>query len=290
MKWLELFAGIGGASAALRGHGEVVRAVDQSPYAVQVYRHNFPHPVESWNIAGARAAQLEGADAWWMSPPCQPFTVRGAVRDLDDPRCRPLLRLFELLPVVRPQVLALENVAGFRTSRARLHVLKVLSDAGYHSRELELCPTSLGVPNRRRRYYLVASLQPLPEHPPLRSTDRPLAAYLDAAPDPSLYVEPALIDRYRHALPVVDAEDPDAITFCYTSAYGRSPVHSGSYVRDRVGVRRLDPSEILRLLCFPEDYRLPVDVDRARAWGLVGNSLSVAAVRHVLAPVVGLSA
>lgn len=284
MRWLELFSGIGGAAAALGARGEVVRAVDQSPYAGRVYRHNYDHPLESWNLAGVRSQQVAGADGWWMSPPCQPFTVRGNQRDLDDPRCRPLLRLLTLLPEVAPRALALENVATFRTSRARRHLLEVLDATGYHHRELDLCPTALGVPNRRRRYYLVASREPLPPHPEPEQVGRPLSTYLDADPDPSLYVEERLRQRYRHALPVVDADDPAAVTYCYTSAYGRSPVHAGSYVRDAQGVRRLSPREILRLLHFPETYALPSGLERARAWSLVGNSVSVAAVRHVLAP------
>ena len=39
---------------------------------------------------GARAEELAafGADLWWLSPPCQPYSVRGRGRDLDDPRAR----------------------------------------------------------------------------------------------------------------------------------------------------------------------------------------------------------
>jgi site-specific DNA-cytosine methylase len=80
----------------------------------------------------------------------------------------------------------------------------------------------------------------------------------------------------------VDAEDRSAETHCFTSAYGRSVVRSGSYLRTRAGVRRFSPHEIVRLLGFPEQYQLPEDWPARRLWPLVGNSLSVAAVRYVL--------
>ena len=93
-------------------------------------------------------------------------------------------------------------------------------------------------------------------------------------------------------LPVpANAGDPSAVTSCFTSAYGRSPVRAGSYLREADGrIRRFSPPEILRLLGFREMFQLPVALSYARAWPLVGNSLSVPAVRHVLACIPELSA
>ena len=43
-------------------------------------------------------ADLPQAQMWLMSPPCQPYTRNNtSVRDLDDPRSRPLLYLLNLL-------------------------------------------------------------------------------------------------------------------------------------------------------------------------------------------------
>ena len=111
---------------------------------------------------------------------------------------------------------------------------------------------------------------------------RPLQSYLDDTPDPTLYLSDELQQRYRRALPIVSAEDATSVTFCFTSAYGTSPVHAGSYLRDERGVRHFSPSEILRLLHFPTHYRLPDTIDRKRAWKLVGNALSIPSVWGVL--------
>lgn len=293
---LELFCGIGGVSATLRaavdaGVAEVVSAVDIHRGALRVYAHNFDHPTRVANLEGVSPEPLRDlrADLWWMSPPCQPFTRRGKRRDAEDPRTRALLRLVDALSEVRPRYVALENVPGFEGSQTHARLREALAAAGYAVREQILCPSEFGVPNRRRRFFLVAGLTPAwaegPSPAPQRCGEG-LSFFLDPTPEPGLEVDPDLLHRYRHAVDVVDADDPRAVTATFTSAYGRSPVRSGSFLRRRDGsVRHFSPREILRLLGFPESYRLPPGLTRAQAWRLVGNSLSLAPVRAMLSSI-----
>jgi len=284
MRVVELFSGIGGCARALGNRADVRLAIDQSEHARAVYGLNFPdHPQRAWNLAGVKARQLSvDADLWWLSPPCQPFTVRGQRRDIDDPRCRPLLRLVSLLAEVGPRHLALENVPGFATSRMRDHLIETLDTLGYHHRERLLCPTQLGIPMRRRRYYLVASRDRLPDWHPLRPHRTRVEPALDPDVDPSLYLDDAFLERYAGKLPISDPVHTPWVG-CFTSAYGRSPVFAGSYWRDAHGVRQFSPTEILRLMGFGDDFSLPSDLSRAQAYKRIGNSLSVDAVRCVLA-------
>lgn len=303
LRVLELYCGLGGCAAGLEpavaaGAAEVVAAVDVNRLALDAYRHNFPHPAVAATVESLDAARLRrwDADLWWLSPPCQPFTRRGLRRDDDDPRAATFLAVIDRVAEVRPRYLALENVPGFRGSRVHGRLLRTLERAGYGAvREGILCPTELGVPNRRRRFYLVAARgelrdggipggdadSPAPETPPAT----PLADHLDREPSPELAVDPELARRYRGALHVVRADDPAAVTTCFTSAYGRSPVRSGSYLDTGDGLRRFAPAEILRLLGFPRRYALPAGLRLENGWRLAGNSLSVAAVRAVLAAV-----
>jgi len=59
-------------------------------------------------------------------------------------------------------------------------------------------------------------------------------------------------------------------------------MHAGSYLRCGDRVRRFAPEEIARLLHFPPAFRFPGTVLLRKRWHLLGNSLSVAAVRDVL--------
>lgn len=282
---LELYCGIGGCAAALGNGAEIVAAVDIHLGALAVYRHNFSHTTVAATLDALPADRLAawGADLWWLSPPCQPFTRRGLGRDDADPRSKSLLALIALLGQVTPKGLALENVPGFQGSRTHRFLLDTLARLDFEVREEILCPTDLGVPNRRERYYLVASREGLREPVGRDYARRFLGEFLDASPDGDLEIDPALAERYRHALDVVSPDDPGAVAACFTSAYGRSPVRSGSYLATPAGgLRRFSPEEILRLLGFPADYAFPGEISRRQAWRLAGNSLSVPAVRRVL--------
>lgn len=300
MRVLELYSGIGGLANALASvapSATVVAALDINHLARQVYSANFDHPVvgaavESVPIERLRAWQ---ADLWWMSPPCQPFTRRGKQRDAEDRRASTFLRAIERLVEVRPAFVALENVPAFRGSEVHRRLLQGLDSAGYrHVEERLLCPSSLGWPNRRLRYYLVAGRQALgsPRSQPANRTPgagRPLSSFVASTYDKALIVDSDLLERYADALHIVDAEDPEAETRTFTSAYGRSPVRSGSYLRQGSTIRRFAPHEILRLLGFPQTFCLPSSLPRHKAWQLVGNSLSQPAVRAVLESIPGLS-
>lgn len=287
-----MFAGIGGCAAGLGPRARVVAAVDQNRGALEVYRHNFPaHHAVPKAVQSLADADWRGwdADLWWMSPPCPPFTRRGLQRDLDDPRAASFRTLVGRIDEHRPRYVAFENVPGFVDSRAHALLLATLDGAGYARRETLLCPTELGLPNRRARFYLVAGRDTLADWPERRGPSVALADVLDPQPAPELWCDDGLARRYDGALNIVDATSEAAVTACFTSAYGRSPVRSGSYLRTPAGLRRFSPAEILRLLDFPREYSLPPGLPRDVAWRLVGNSLSVRAVRWILTAIPALA-
>ncbi|MCG8462787.1 MAG: DNA cytosine methyltransferase [Holophagales bacterium] len=274
-----------------------VRGVDINTIALEVYRHNFGHPAAAKLVESLTPEELE-AELWWASPPCQPFTRRGLRRGLEDPRGQTFAALLERLEELRPPYFAFENVVGFEGTEAQDALLGSLERAGYpRIRQWRRCPSELGWPVRRPRFYLIASRS----ERGLAEVERgqrvsgaggpriPLSSLLDPEGPPAespLWVEPALAERYAGALHVVNAADAGAVTTCFTSAYGRSPVRSGSYLRTDAGrLRRFSPSEILRLLGFPPTFRLPPDLPMGNGWRLVGNSLALPAVREVLAHV-----
>ncbi|MBM4370158.1 MAG: DNA cytosine methyltransferase [Deltaproteobacteria bacterium] len=287
MRALDLFSGIGGWTAAAAGLLEVAAAFDVSPHANAVYAHNWGLRPVPRTLAGLRAADLAafGDTGWLLSPPCQPFTAKGARRDLEDPRCAGLLRLADLLPALRPPFVLLENVPPFGESRTRDLLLGRLRDLGYHNDEVLLCPTEFGIPNLRRRYYLTASLRALPPLPPRPQLGRSLADYLDPSPDPALAVPPALVARHGMGLDRVSPQSPRCA--CFGSSYGHALRRAGSYLEIPGGLRRFSPEEILRLLHFPPSFTLPPGLSLAVRYRLAGNSVNVAVLRWLLERILG---
>lgn len=283
MQVLELFSGIGGCATALEGVARVECAVDQDQSARDTYALRFDHPQLTRNLHHVKPSWFErfGAVAWWMSPPCQPYTVRGKGLDLQDRRSLAFQRIVEAVAVHRPRVVAMENVPGFQRSQGETLILGTLAEAGYQVHHGLLCPSSLGIPAQRRRYYLVASTDGLVDPGDMGVQPLPLAAFLDPF-DQTLAVEAELRQRYVHALHTVEAEAEDAVTACFTGAYARSPVHAGSYLSQGSRLRRFSPVEIARTLGLGE-VRFPPGLSMEKQYKLVGNSLSVWAVRAVLA-------
>ncbi|XP_076027538.1 tRNA (cytosine(38)-C(5))-methyltransferase isoform X1 [Genypterus blacodes] len=170
LRVLELYSGIGGMHYALKESAvpaQVVAAVDINTTANEIYRHNFPDtPLWNKTIEGITLGEFDGLsfDMVLMSPPCQPFSRLGLQGDVSDPRTKSFLYILDLLPRLArlPRFILLENVKGFEVSAARDRLLQTLRDCGYTHQELMISPTSVGIPNSRLRYFLLAKLSTEP--------------------------------------------------------------------------------------------------------------------------------
>ncbi|XP_006894358.1 PREDICTED: tRNA (cytosine(38)-C(5))-methyltransferase [Elephantulus edwardii] len=172
LRVLELYSGIGGMHHALRESGvpaHVVAAIDVNTVANEVYKYNFPHtPIMAKTIEGITLEEFDrlSFNMILMSPPCQPFTRIGLQGDKTDPRTNSFLYILDILPRLQklPKYIVLENVKGFEVSSTRDLLIQTVVNCGFQYQEFLLSPTSLGIPNSRLRYFLIAKLQsePLP--------------------------------------------------------------------------------------------------------------------------------
>ncbi|XP_053198010.1 tRNA (cytosine(38)-C(5))-methyltransferase isoform X2 [Scomber japonicus] len=166
LRVLELYSGIGGMHFALKESGipaQVVAAVDINTTANQIYSHNFPGtPLWNKTIEGLTLDDFNklSFDMILMSPPCQPFTRIGLQGDIADPRTKSFLYILDLLPRLcrLPRFILLENVKGFESSSARGRLVTTLIKCGYTLQEIMVSPTSVGIPNSRLRYFLMAKI------------------------------------------------------------------------------------------------------------------------------------
>ncbi len=272
----------------------IVDAVDIDQSARDLYSANFRHPYSIKEIASIPMTWFsqKRAELWWMSPPCTPFTQRGAQRDLDDPRSDALKHLIHAVATMRPPIVCIENVVGFECSKTFDLLQRDWNRAGYHIQTISVCPSELGWPNRRPRVYCIASLEKIsgPQRPVRRP--KPLSLFLDNSitPEshPKLWIEKETIDRYFGAMDRVAMTDDNPITACFASSYGKTIVRSGSYLETEWGYRRFSPREVARLLGFDNDFRLPDSLSLERQWHLLGNSLSLPALRYALSALINM--
>ncbi|MBA2663592.1 MAG: DNA cytosine methyltransferase [Bradymonadaceae bacterium] len=287
MPTLELYCGIGGFAAAAGDRARIVAAIDLSPHVLEIYRHNYPsHNARQAHLEHVAASKIAAYEAqmWWMSPPCQPYTTRGKQRDLDDHRAGSLPRMMRVLAAQLPDYLGMENVPGFVDSEAHTLVLETLDRAGYTICERTLCPTELGIPARRERYYLLASRKGLrtPAAPIVVPTR--LVDLLEAHFDDELLVPEHILATHGPGMRLLDPwGEPDTVANTVTGAYGKTWQAAGAYLQLPDGrVRRFSPGELLRLLGFPKDFGFPADTPLRHRYKAVGNSLSVTAMREIL--------
>ena len=185
---IDLYAGAGGMSLGFESAGfRVVGAVESTPVHVETYRRNFPHTpaveedirlvsgknLHDWFVDDGRAV-----DVMFGGPPCQGFSYIGRNRP-DDPRNELLLHFARIAAELRPSFFVVENVEGLLgkrhegTLRAFVNTVK---RAGYKMiPELWLLDAqAFGVPQRRRRVFLVGALEGLKvPGRPRDSADRP---------------------------------------------------------------------------------------------------------------------
>ena len=166
---IDLFAGAGGLSHGFEKAGfEVKLAVEKDPNTALTYRHNHPGVcllnedireldplkcVESMGIRDRPVTVLVGG------PPCQGFSESNRrTRTLDNPRNYYYIEFFRFLEALRPRFFVLENVAGLKTLAGGALLNDILAraeSAGYKTDVLNLTATDFGVPQVRRRLFVV---------------------------------------------------------------------------------------------------------------------------------------
>ncbi|KAI3900420.1 hypothetical protein MKW92_020258 [Papaver armeniacum] len=165
---LEFYSGIGGMRYSIMEAGveaTMVESFDINDKANDVYEHNFGHRPYQGNIQSLTVAELDKyeANAWLLSPPCQPYTRQGLQKDSGDARAFSFLNILELIPKLSspPLMLFVENVVGFETSDTHKQMVEMLKKTSFTTQEFILSPLQFGVPYSRPRYFCLAKREPL---------------------------------------------------------------------------------------------------------------------------------
>jgi len=168
VKAVSLFAGIGGFDLALERNGiEVVASVEWDKHAQSVLRNRFPNSKIYGDIQEVTGEQLINAG---FDPrngiitggfPCQDLSVAGRRAGLAGNRSGLFWEICRLLDETKTQYFILENVPGLLSSSNGADmgtVISALAQRGYGLAYRVLDAQHFGVPQRRRRVFIVGSL------------------------------------------------------------------------------------------------------------------------------------
>jgi DNA (cytosine-5)-methyltransferase 1 len=165
MRFVDLFAGLGGFHLALRRLGHTcVFACEIDDTLREVYERNFGLKPEG-DIAAISADDIPAHDILCAGFPCQPFSKAGDQKGLDDLEVGGLYR--EIIRIIRrhqPRYLILENVPNLQMHDAGKtwdRISGLLRKEGYAVAAAKLSPHRFGIPQIRERIYIVGSRRPL---------------------------------------------------------------------------------------------------------------------------------
>lgn len=294
MRAVDLFAGAGGTTTGATWAGvRVLAAVNHWPRAVET--HAAAHPDTAHHCEDAAILDpttLPAHDLLLASPSCTGHTrARGREQPHHDAARATAWCVIRVAEAQRPRAVIVENVPEMlRWTLYRAWRL-ALTDLGYRISEQVIDAADAGVPQHRRRLFVVASRTRRPVMIPQPSAQHVTAReVLDLDEGPWTPVT-TWCERTRARIDAGRAEHgADFLVPYYGSERGGrsldrpigtlTTVDRYALVRGDVG-RMLTVAEMLRLSSFPADY--PLCGTRRERTMLVGNAVPPRLAQHVVA-------
>lgn len=168
MKFIDLFAGIGGFRLGMESAGhECVAFCEIDKFARASYKaiHNTEGEIELHDITTVTDEEIRGighVDVICGGFPCQAFSIAGARRGFEDTRGTLFFEIARFAAILKPKYLFLENVKGllnhgkgdtFET------ILSALDELGYDVEWQVLNSKDFGVPQNRERVFIIGHLR-----------------------------------------------------------------------------------------------------------------------------------
>jgi DNA (cytosine-5)-methyltransferase 1 len=182
MRFIDLFAGLGGFHQALKQlGGECVFACESDKYLADLYERNFGI-CPAGDIRALSLSDIPAHDVLCAGFPCQPFSKAGSQKGLNCPQWGNLIDyVVEILRLYQPAFFIIENVPNLvRHNRGETwrSIKAQLRSVGYEVDDGQLSPHMFGIPQIRERAFLVGGRDglegfewPKPTHSSTRIAD-----------------------------------------------------------------------------------------------------------------------
>lgn len=179
LKFIDLFAGIGGIrkgfELACQERGittECVFTSEIKPHAMKVLRQNHPEESIMGDITQVDEKALPDFDFVLAGFPCQAFSAAGRRLGFEDTRGTLFFDVARIIKEKRPRGFVLENVEGLvnhdkespkeKMGRTLSTILETLTELGYKVSWKVLNAKDFGIPQERKRIYIVGTRNAAP--------------------------------------------------------------------------------------------------------------------------------
>jgi DNA (cytosine-5)-methyltransferase 1 len=168
LRTLDLFCGGGGSSWGARNAGaEIICGVDAWRLAAETFQANFPHAQvinttldEDSNVSVL--GEVRDIDLILASPECTNHTCAKGSRPRDENSKRTARYVINFARALNPRWIILENVVHMRNWHGYDPLINDLEDLGYNVRPQVLDAVEFGVPQTRRRLFLLCDRDVVP--------------------------------------------------------------------------------------------------------------------------------
>lgn len=313
IRGFDLFCGAGGSSCGARQAGvDIVGGIDLWERATETFRLNFPEarvfkrPIDRLTARGV-AREVGAIDLLLASPECTNHSVAKGAAPRDEDSRRTAFEVVRFAKAWTPRWIVVENVVSMQRWDAYPSWIAKLQRLGYNTLELKLNAEHYGVPQSRRRLFVLADRERVPQAPkPLIRKMRPVNAILHRGRRNNGYsydVRPLLgagralptLERAQRAIQALGPRQPFLIVYYGSDAAGGwqpldRPLRTITTL-DRFALveptknghkmRMLQPPELAAAMGFPKNYAWPA-ITRREHIKLIGNAVSPPVMRAVV--------
>lgn len=168
MKFLDLFAGIGGFRLGMESAGhKCIGFCEIDKFARESYKaiHNTKGEIELHDITAVSDESIRGfgsVDIICGGFPCQAFSIAGHRRGFEDTRGTLFFEIARFASILRPKYLFLENVKGLlnhENGATFETIISTLDELGYNVEWQVLNSKNFGVPQNRERVFIIGHLR-----------------------------------------------------------------------------------------------------------------------------------
>jgi len=163
IRTIDLFAGCGGLSLGFASVGfKLVGAVDNWEPAVKTYRRNFTdHDIFDLDLSDVEKSISVLSDLTpdliVGGPPCQDYSHAGK-RDETRGRADLTVSYAKIIAGIKPKWFVMENVDQIMKSDKLVEARVIFKKAGYGLTEKVLDASFCGVPQKRKRFFMIGTL------------------------------------------------------------------------------------------------------------------------------------